>query len=466
MRKHRTFHSVALGESHKVKKIPCQDAALSFEDAEKGFYIAAISDGHGSERHFMSEHGSKILVEVAIEQIKSFVELSECNLLAVPFSMSEVISDKENIQSDNKKLTNQDRLLKGLISSVISNWNVAIEKHWMENKPSVDSMKDRNVPQESIDDYLNDLNLEFAYGCTLIAFTKTPDFWFAFQIGDGTCIGFNHNAQAYHPIPNDERFSGSTTASMCNEDAIDSFRYCYGNNNVPVAIFLGSDGLDGAFGTVDEFSLPLLENFYTKIIKSFASKGYESTVEEIEKTLPALSEKGVTRDDMSLAGMVNLDEIKALLPILIENELEFAKKELAITEKHLSSSKTNLDLSEKDFNQIKDDLKRKEEDLKRAEEDAKNERKRFESAERDKQKADKRFANIKSDFEKLNEELKRIEEELRKAELSLTKSAKEKEGFQKKLEALLDEKKNLTSPDDAKGIDGDMDRKSEDANIQ
>ena len=95
MKNIRTFQSVALGESHKVKNTPCQDAALSDENTENGIYIALVSDGHGSERHFMSDHGSKILVQVTKGTIKSFLETAECNQLSVPFATSGVISSND-----------------------------------------------------------------------------------------------------------------------------------------------------------------------------------------------------------------------------------------------------------------------------------------------------------------------------------------------------------------------------------
>ncbi|MBN2864144.1 MAG: protein phosphatase 2C domain-containing protein [Bacteroidales bacterium] len=318
----RAFHAVALGDSHKENSIPCQDAAQSFEDSGKGVYIAAVSDGHGGKRHLMSEYGSTILVTITVDLIRSFVDESESGQLAVPFSKSEVLKPNDAIPSNTLNLSenkplNRDKPIEGLISSIISNWNIAIEKHWVENQPSREYMLDRNVPEESINDYLNGINIEYAYGCTLIAFVRTPHYWLAIQIGDGNCIAFNPSAEPYHPIPDDLRFSGSTTASICDEDAIESFRYCYGNTNIPVAVFLGSDGIIGYFGTVDEMTNPQLERFYETLIKSFVKNGYENTVREIEKILPILSSRGATRDDMSLAGVLDISGLNTLYPLIV-----------------------------------------------------------------------------------------------------------------------------------------------------
>lgn len=362
------FCAIAIGDSHIAKGIPCQDAASFYEDAGKGIYIAAVSDGHGSERHFMSEHGSKYLVSIAIESLLALFEESACSKLAIPFSRSEILTAPQNSTSANnqrerKKISNQDTLIHNLISSIISKWNVAIENHWKANKPSREYMESRNVPEESIEDYANDIKLEFAYGCTLIVYGKTPDFWLAFQVGDGTCIAFDKNADTYHPIPGDERFMGSTTASICNEDAIESFRYCYGNSNEPVAVFLGSDGLDGVFGTIDEFSIPQLETFYCSLLKFFVKKGYDRTVKEIETALPILGRKGVVRDDISLAGVLDMTGINDLYPILVKRDLAKAENDLRTTEDRLSKLLTEQQSIESEAEKQKEILKSLESEI-------------------------------------------------------------------------------------------------------
>lgn len=350
----RTFHAVAIGESHKAKNIPCQDAAGSYEDKDNGIYIATISDGHGNERHFMSEYGSKILIDITLDTIKSFLTEDSCKILSVEYSASEVLGggDKDIApqQLNGRKNEDQNRIVVNLISSIISQWNVQIEKHWKKYSPSKDTMVEKNVPEDAIDDYLKGVNLEYAYGCTLVAFARTKDFWLAFQIGDGACIAFLENAEVFYPIPADERFTGSKTASMCNSDALDNFRYAYGNTNTPIAVFVGSDGMDGVFGTIDEFALPRLENLYANIVKMFTNNGYENTLREIEKSLPELSAKGVTRDDMSIAGIIEFDKLKTSYPFFLRNDIINTKKEIEDTEKEYLEKISRTEEKQKEIN--------------------------------------------------------------------------------------------------------------------
>jgi hypothetical protein len=434
----RTFHSVALGESHKAKNTPCQDAALSYEDHEKGIYIALVSDGHGNERHFMSDHGSKILIQVALNSIKGFIETSECNLLSVPFATSAIISSNDDKSSaeeqiSNKKPDSQTKLMKGLISSIMAKWNLAIEKDWNENTPSLEYMKSKNVPEASIKDYSNGINIEVAYGCTLIAFIKTSDFWFAFQIGDGTCIAFNVSGVPFHPIPDDERYNGSTTASMCNEDAIESFRYCYGNTAEPIAVFLGSDGLDGVFGTMNEFSIPQLENFYENIIKTFVKKGFERTYKEIEEALPQLSAKGVTRDDMSLAGVVDMDEMPKLLPILLKKHKESAEKEFLEAEERVNKK-------EEEASQKESEIKQKHEEITYALQTIDIQNKKISDALAIQQDIivieNKILTDAKNDLNSKQKEIIKAKEDLSNLHSNLEKVEKEKNAALKKLETI------------------------------
>jgi hypothetical protein len=89
-----------------------------------------------------------------------------------------------------------------------------------------------------------------------------PDGWFAFQIGDGKCVtihptpsytNLNNPTPSYttltsEPIPTDDRCFLNTTTSLCDPDATTEFRFCGGNaETTPVAIFLGTDGIDDAF---------------------------------------------------------------------------------------------------------------------------------------------------------------------------------------------------------------------------
>ena len=106
-----------------------------------------------------------------------------------------------------------------------------------------------NVPKKYQDELSQNLNPEKIYGCTLMCYVQTSTYWFAFQIGDGKCFAFTEDGKWLEPIPWDEQCFLNKTTSMCDSRAIDEFRYCYQGDGVyPMAIFLGSDGIDDSFG--------------------------------------------------------------------------------------------------------------------------------------------------------------------------------------------------------------------------
>lgn len=321
----RTFHSVALGENHKLNTIPCQDDANSFEDSERGIFIGAISDGHGGKDYFRSDIGSKLLVEISIESTKQFLTTYDKRLFNVDFRQRQA-RNTEIKASPYAKDRAEDDALHHLFSYIITQWNDAIKDDWLKNTPTIDEMDKFGVSHESSQAYLQGKNIEKAYGCTLISFLRTYNFWFAFQLGDGKCIAFDNDVNPWEPVLWDEQCVGNITTSICEVNAIDNFRYSYGNERFPIALFIGSDGMDGAYGDFDEFSVPLLTKLYFQILKRFAQKGYAETIKEIDDLLPRLTAQGVAHDDMSLAGWIDMENTRKLLPLILRKEIEEAIK--------------------------------------------------------------------------------------------------------------------------------------------
>jgi serine/threonine protein phosphatase PrpC len=444
MKNIRIYHAFALGESHRIKNIPCQDATQSFEDRENGIFIAAVSDGHGSKQYFRSDRGSRFLVKIVLDTIRDFIRQQDKQLLAVPFTA--IPSRKTEVQQQNvRKFTLQDDAFRRVFSAIIAAWNEAVHHDWENDPPTPDQMKDLLVPDAYISSYQSGNEIEMAYGCTLIAFTQTPDYWFAFQLGDGKCIAFDGEAKGWEPVPWDDQCIGNTTTSICDSAALDNFRYCYGKDKTPFALFIGSDGMDGAYGTIDEFSVPLLTGLYENVIKSFARKGYDATVAEIREMLPELSEQGVTRDDVSLAGWIDLDWAKSRLPIFLNRDIEKTEKEIAEIEKalelkHKTSSQLNDQITRKKsvFEKKKKDTREAETELSRAE-------KEYLKAEKRRAEAQRRHANLKSEVDKIEGEILNAGQEIDKTRTSMEKEQKLLNDLQKKLRELNSDYNDLQS---------------------
>lgn len=343
MKNIKAFSFTALGESHKSIHKICQDYSAHIEDQEKGLYACIVSDGHGGDIYFRSDRGSKFATQITVDAIRHFAEKTDKTLFNVPYVGIPARSTELGTGLLHKE-TDQDYALRHLFSYIISQWNDCIEKDWNENPPRENEMG--HLPKAVREKYEAGIDKEKAYGCTLIAFVRTPDYWFAFQLGDGKCIGFESSGNWYEPVPWDEQCFLNATTSLCDKQALDNFRYCYGESRIPVALFIGSDGMDDSFGTVEN-----LAGFYSTLLKMFIKEKYEKSLKEIEVYLPVLSAKG-SRDDMSLAGVIDFSELKSLIPLLIENEkkqvqlmLEAAKRKIVQAEENLRQKKLDLEQS-------------------------------------------------------------------------------------------------------------------------
>jgi hypothetical protein len=306
----KCFNSHCQGESHKATDKPCQD--FSFSIKTEGYTIAMVSDGHGGERYFRSDVGSKIVVEVAHRCLVEFAEGIFPSLFADLPSTSVGIGDIYHPE------------LQRLVEAIVVGWRNAVLEHATANP--------LNETEQLIANPKDDHEWEKTYGCTLIATLLTPQFWLAFQIGDGKCVVIDKEGVPYEPIPWDDKCFLNKTTSICDTDAASEFRYCIGGKeSFPIAVFMGSDGIDDSFGEEEN-----LYNFYIQLAKGFAKDGYDATIADLTATLPVLSKRG-SQDDMSVAGWYN-ERMDGMYEALINQQISM------LSRRKESSSKELLEL--------------------------------------------------------------------------------------------------------------------------
>ena len=309
------------GESHIATGKVCQDYSYS-KVYENGNAIAIVCDGHGGKRYFRSDIGAKIAAEVAERKVSAFIEEAGFSLLKdTPFTQCVTISEQITNQ-DFDKTSNIERAFRQLFGSIIYEWNAQVLEH--ANQTPISKTEKEGLEERWIKEFESKDNLEKVYGCTLLLCAYTPQFWFAFQIGDGKCFACDENGNWSEPIPWDERCFLNKTTSICDSSAIDEFRYCYdGTGNFPIAVILGSDGIDDSFGAEENQA-----NFYVQILKSIAKSGIEATLSEIKSTLPQLSKIG-SQDDMSIAMVFDAEKVSMAVPKLIEWQISNVRRLIA-----------------------------------------------------------------------------------------------------------------------------------------
>lgn len=307
----KAFHTSAKGSSHIKNNTVCQDA--SWSDCNDKRSIVIVADGHGNKRYCRSDKGSQFAVNCAAEVIDEFLENTS--------------------EQDWHEIKYNDTLTK-LCNCIIARWHTAIEKSVEENPFTEEELKD--IPQKYAQDYLDGINIAKAYGTTLIAVFTVGERCFGIHIGDGKCVALYEDGSINEPIPWDEDCIFNITTSLCDESASEKFRYAEIIN--PVAVFIGTDGIDDTYGTG-------LHYFYLNVVNMMQTQGYESTVKYLDGYMSTISENG-SHDDVSLAAVINNEKlgcIKETVNLELKRhslEIELQKEESKINDLDFAVNKS------------------------------------------------------------------------------------------------------------------------------
>ena len=273
---YNVFNTHIIGEKHIRDGTICQDYSKSYIDQNK--MAAIVADGHGSENYVRSDRGSRLVCECALKCILEFTDKIDGKI------------NKEN----------SDKILRQLEKSIISAWNNAVNEDYAK-EPFTDIEIDM-VSENIKDDFSQGLNIEKAYGTTLVSAVITTDYWFGLQIGDGKCVILDKDKNFSIPIPPNDKCFLNVTTSICDTNAIDEFRHFF-DTSIPIALFTGTDGVDDSFINIEQ-----LFSLYDKIYNNFISVGYDEGLKQINDFLPQLTKKG-SGDDVSISGIINIAEL-------------------------------------------------------------------------------------------------------------------------------------------------------------
>lgn len=324
------INGICKGYSHEVSGKPCQDFVYSESTPELS--MAIVSDGHGGERYFRSDKGSQFVVEIAAQSIRAFVSALSSREASVAkeygetplfegMPLTQYGETTPSVFSPGKERQGRyiHGALTGLFRSILTQWNMFITEHAQKNP--LNEWEQEHVEEKykmEFEEKLKEDDPSFAktYGCTLIAYVQTPDYWFAFHIGDGKCICFDiedEQLKITQPIPWDEKCFLNKTTSICDGYALSEFRYCYqGDGHFPEAMFVGSDGIDDSYGDN-------IDDFYIQLFKMLLDK--DKAQRELNKSLPIISQHG-SQDDMSVACVYNEGNLARTCALLVQYQID------------------------------------------------------------------------------------------------------------------------------------------------
>jgi hypothetical protein len=201
----------ARGATHRTNGLPNQDAVAS-QDGPGGV-VAAIADGHGHIRHFRSADGAALAVGVA------------CRVASQAAAV---------LGGDDTGDQEAERAGRELARTVVADWRSAVADQ-LELRPY--TVEEQFVLNRSADTPV------IPYGSTLLVAVITARWLVCAQM-----LAVCPDGGSFSPVAGDDRLDGRRTTSLCQPDALGSFRTgAHDLRQVPlVALLLATDGYGNA----------------------------------------------------------------------------------------------------------------------------------------------------------------------------------------------------------------------------
>jgi serine/threonine protein phosphatase PrpC len=293
---YKSFSATATGISHTKYGKGCEDFSLHYPSSQVKsalFALAVVADGHGDETCFRSARGAKFAAAAARDAVVEFATRLE----RWP---SKEISEKH---------------IHDLVKHIIASWHGKVETDYTGNPFKDEELA--KIGEKYRKRYAAGHDVHHAYGTTLIAAAITGEYWFGIHIGDGRFTALYRDGTFAQPVPWDERCYLNVTTSICDDDAVDRARIYYApaSEKLPAAVFLCSDGIDDNYPV--EENEKYLYKLYRTIALTFAEDGFDSTCGQLKDLANSFATKG-KGDDTSIAGIIDMEAIKTLTPVLRE----------------------------------------------------------------------------------------------------------------------------------------------------
>jgi len=244
--------SIVQGLFHMKNGAPCQDAILISADLPGMPSIAlAVADGHGHQRHDLSQFGSSLAVHAAIDEIAEF----------------------------NASLSSGE-----------------VEPSFWSDFPRMSTRRWRRYIRENTEFSADETDYT-RFGTTLLAALVTQDLIYLARIGDGNAVVVHRSNKTEKVFGKQQIEDGNITNSLSSDDASLLWEKKVIHREDCLFIALFTDGLTDSFENVDEEELIIFVNsLYERIL--------EYGPEKISQLLPSwlceYSDRG-SGDDISLA---------------------------------------------------------------------------------------------------------------------------------------------------------------------
>ena len=286
----RVIGETVPGASHLRAGIPNQDAIMHVRQSSVRLpVIVSISDGHGSNKCFRSDRGSRFAVRIGVDLLD---ELINGRHAALP---------PTEIES---------RVRESLTAEFIKRWRAAVEVD-LKREPFREEEFARMIEKDGEKARrLVETNPLLAYGATSLSFLLTPTYALYLQLGDGEMVTVSEQGEIGQTLPEDMRLLANETTSLCLDKAAEDFRFAvhpHGADDLPALILMTTDGYYNSFSTTAGF-----HQVGSDLIQMLREEDGFGTVNRSVKSWLDEATAAGSGDDCTLAIICRMDALKAI----------------------------------------------------------------------------------------------------------------------------------------------------------
>jgi serine/threonine protein phosphatase PrpC len=274
------------GASHLRAGIPNQDAILQVRESGRGLpVVVSVSDGHGSDKCFRSDRGSRFAVERAAQLVGEFLD----GLRGA--------ADHAPVESRAKEY---------LPREFVRRWREAVEAD-LRARPfteaELEAVERKDGPRAL---KLIAGNPLLAYGATSLTVVVEESFVLYLQLGDGEILNVSASGEVTRALPEDERLFANETTSLCTPDAEENFRVRLQTfaGEPPALILLSTDGYVNSFSDSAGFF-----KVGSDLLEMLRADGFDPINASLKGWLEEATRSG-SGDDCTLGLICRMDAIR------------------------------------------------------------------------------------------------------------------------------------------------------------
>jgi hypothetical protein len=302
--KWRVIGESVQGASHASDGLPNQDAIYWTPPSGEGArLILAVSDGHGSAKHFRSDIGAALAVRVATREMQDLLQ-SQYDIASLS-ALRPIIARQ-------------------LPRSLVRAWQTVVAAHVAES-PFTDAEWERLVEKEGAQARQGvEAHPALAYAATLLSVVVLDSYILYVQLGDGDIVTVAETGEVSRPWGKDEQLLAKETTSLCLPNAWQECRVHLQRVSAldPALILLSTDGYAHSFSEEERFL-----KVGSDLLEIIRRHGLAWVHQKLAGWLADTSQHGA-RDDITLGIISRIDQMP---PSMIEAapQLEMSRQDVS-----------------------------------------------------------------------------------------------------------------------------------------